>query len=297
MSASYKPALLVAIVRCVDAGRIHDETISLRAMAEEYLTMYWSQVVIYRLRHSRRDAAPPVIVQAILNTSNRERTRRLDELSAPARTELVGVIERVLPINVLKAFHVSKPIGSAELFTWQKGWGEVTLTKDAVVFIRANGPVLTLIANYYWARFLARLNAAPYIVDKLERLVPRRSSLDTFARHLIELGESTCFYCNKRITEPGDMQVDHFIPWTFVFEDKLWNLVISCQRCNSSKSDALASEEALARLISQNKIRTSSPSAKVVSMLSLQRGGADLARLYELALQERWPVWAGAPSS
>ena len=33
--------------------------------------------------------------------------------------------------------------------------------------------------------------------------------------------------------------VDHFIPWSFVKDDKLWNFVLACPHCNSAKSNVV----------------------------------------------------------
>ena len=46
--------------------------------------------------------------------------------------------------------------------------------------------------------------------------------------------------------------MDHFIPWSFVKDDKIWNLVISCRKCNNSKRDKLAPERFIKELQHQN---------------------------------------------
>ena len=48
------------------------------------------------------------------------------------------------------------------------------------------------------------------------------------------------------------MEVDHFIPWVFVRDDKLWNFVLSCRKCNNSKSDRLADRRYIGKLLEQN---------------------------------------------
>ena len=52
-----------------------------------------------------------------------------------------------------------------------------------------------------------------------------------------------CFYCNKSAEDTSiQIHYDHFIPWSFLYETETWNLVVSCQTCNISKSDTLAPE-------------------------------------------------------
>ncbi|MFB3164527.1 HNH endonuclease domain-containing protein [Neobacillus sp. 179-J 1A1 HS] len=53
--------------------------------------------------------------------------------------------------------------------------------------------------------------------------------------------------------------MDHFIPWSFVQADQLWNLVIACSTCNLSKSDKLANKLFLDIVIDRNNILGSIP--------------------------------------
>lgn len=48
------------------------------------------------------------------------------------------------------------------------------------------------------------------------------------------------------------IHVDHFIPWSFIKDDQLWNFVLACPKCNESKRDKLPSEFYLERIIERN---------------------------------------------
>lgn len=50
----------------------------------------------------------------------------------------------------------------------------------------------------------------------------------------------------------GAIHVDHFIPWSFIKDDKLWNFVLSCPKCNEAKNDRLPDEMCLERIIQRN---------------------------------------------
>jgi len=43
----------------------------------------------------------------------------------------------------------------------------------------------------------------------------------------------------ENITRYGSMSIDHFIPWSFVMHDELWNLIPSFKNVNSMKSNRL----------------------------------------------------------
>ena len=62
----------------------------------------------------------------------------------------------------------------------------------------------------------------------------------------------TCFYCGKQLS-PDKIDVDHFIPWSFIKDDNLWNLVLACPSCNRKKNDKLPAGDYLAALVHRNQ--------------------------------------------
>ena len=110
--------------------------------------------------------------------------------------------------------------------------------------------------NYYsWARFLEQVNddnALIRVIDKLGLATPRRENLTVYREILRkEFEEDTCFYCGKKLH--ASMHVDHFIPWTFVKDDKIWNFVLSCPTCNERKNNRAPSQDYLIKLENRNK--------------------------------------------
>ncbi len=43
----------------------------------------------------------------------------------------------------------------------------------------------------------------------------------------------------EEIMTAGDISIDHFVPWSYVAHDELWNLVPTTKAVNSSKSNNL----------------------------------------------------------
>ena len=98
-----------------------------------------------------------------------------------------------------------------------------------------------------WVQFTERFSFSPRLWEKIANTA-KRGSLTQHRQILLALGlPRTCFYCNRQLDQ--DWHIDHFLPWSFVLEDRLWNLVPSCQSCNSSKSDGVPTRkvEALAK--------------------------------------------------
>ena len=50
-----------------------------------------------------------------------------------------------------------------------------------------------------------------------------------------------------------DSVMDHFVPRSFIKDDKMWNLVLACPACNLHKNDKLAPQIYLEKLVERNK--------------------------------------------
>jgi hypothetical protein len=97
----------------------------------------------------------------------------------------------------------------------------------------------------YWnlALFLQARN--PNVPDIMNKIIKPsfRSPLTTQRNHywnivLNELGSTECIYTQKRLTAQ-DYALEHFIPYSFVAHDQIWNLVPADPSFNSRKSNKL----------------------------------------------------------
>ena len=59
------------------------------------------------------------------------------------------------------------------------------------------------------------------------------------------------FYTGKEL-QPDDISVDHVIPWSFMYSDDIWNLVITSKSKNSSKSNSVVNEAYIKKLKDRN---------------------------------------------
>ena len=110
--------------------------------------------------------------------------------------------------------------------------------------------------NYYeWARFLEKVNMTSQSLNLLTKIdeSSKRSNLEYYRKILFEEFEShTCFYCGKELKK-DHIHVDHFIPWSFVKDDNLWNFVLACPECNLRKSSRLPDKGYLDRIVMRNE--------------------------------------------
>ena len=128
---------------------------------------------------------------------------------------------------------------------------------EALSFMSRNYVVLRYSVLARWSLRLENLNPSMIkIMTKLSREKIKRSALKKFHDMLIKYVD-TCFYCDTRLGD--DTEVDHFIPWSYVLEDNLWNMVLACGSCNRKKGNQLPDVHRLEDIYAQNsRLRNSS---------------------------------------
>lgn len=63
-----------------------------------------------------------------------------------------------------------------------------------------------------------------------------------------------CFYTDQILPKTlRTLAVDHFVPWSFVHSDELWNFVLTSQSLNSKKGSKLPAENYLEKLNRRNQ--------------------------------------------
>lgn len=145
--------------------------------------------------------------------------------------------------------------------------------------------------NYYeWARYMEKVNddsVLDHLLTKIE-ISTKRNNLSVYRQILFDEFESkSCFYCGKPLRKDA-VHVDHFIPWSFIKDDQLWNFVLACPRCNESKNDKLPDKVYLERIIERNR---SHRLLKFADM-RLNYQGSDMRKIYQWAVTNGYNnVW------
>jgi hypothetical protein len=267
--------MLRSVGRSADTARFD------RSRVHEIILEY--QTVVYHLRQATALSKESTAVKLIRRTAEEHRQHDLLGLPEAGRAKIDRQMSRLLTINVLTALHSSKPPSMPFLYRWEPGWNYVAITAKARSFLRSQAPALELVANIYWAEFLENCNRlAPRIVQKVSRDGASRRSSQRYLRILLAETESRCFYCDLAFGEQRVPTVDHVIPWSFLLEDDLWDLVLACPRCNSEKSDWLPADAFIHKPIERN--RTLSREG-----VSLAISEPEIERLYQAAISVEWP--------
>lgn len=136
---------------------------------------------------------------------------------------------------------------------WLDGKGKslsLQIDKKWEQFLRKNIGLLDVFADHHLCDYLqARNPSAPGIIRKLTLPQSRQLALGrSFWNHVRDVmqqaGRPELFrdiYSGERL-EAG-FSIDHFLPWSFVAHDQLWNLAPVSANTNSRKGDSLPNVE------------------------------------------------------
>jgi len=157
-----------------------------------------------------------------------------------------GCFDEVVPrLHTIRRRQVDAPLYD---FDMQKR--ELHLRPGARQFLKEYSAVVELLSIGAWTRFTEQYATQPRLYEKISGIRPERHAL-RYKTLLHSYSGGICFYCKTESN--SQLHVEHVIPWSFVFEDRIWNLVLACQNCNSSKSDQTPSDPYIERLNTRNQ--------------------------------------------
>lgn len=239
----------------------------------EAVILAWSPVCLYRLSLGKQDKLQNVIVdtQRASGLPPNARTDALRDFIASSTVTRASLdyLRRFVPSRFLapwfadhlRGMRDDKKRHAIERFAsqcqttpfacpyWFEGSDDdqcIRMNESWRLFLTENMGVIQAFAEHHFALYLQTRNPnVPGILNKLRAPTERQL---TSARHfwryvqhdLMTTGRTVCFqdiYTQRLL--PDNFAIDHFLPWSFVVHDLLWNLVPVEQATNSMKSDLL----------------------------------------------------------
>ncbi|MBR1537478.1 MAG: HNH endonuclease [Treponema sp.] len=235
------------------------DSISLR-----FAEIYWNLILRFKLKQMPENTnGKKSVIEKILfdfcdkyGYSTTETEFAFEGLKSEQQLELANNIKKsVVTKYVLGAFCADSQWQFYHFSKTQK-WEGIYLNKDFFLTLAKYRSDFEKINYFEWIKYLESINKEEdsyQLASKLDKSTERKN-LDSYRKALFEFGQETCFYCGKKLSRTAfGNAVDHFIPWSFVKDDKLWNFVLACPICNSRKSDKLASQVFLSNLRLRNE--------------------------------------------
>jgi len=253
-SSTYKYYWLLSIIQSIESGKT---LISKRELFSGMISCAWYTVNYFHISFGKQDRLQRAI----------ENIKLYEQLTVDAsRSNILYVLLNTENTNTLREiYYFDSQVPHWFLSPWfpRKDKAEIyaqsqdlknkcpyTLHKD---FIQINLSWINyllenagLIKDFcYWnlVMFLQTKNPnVPDIPNKIIKPATRNSLVKQRTNFwdivIKELGNVTCIYTQRELTI-GNYAVEHFIPYSFVSHDLIWNLIPSDKSFNSTKSDKL----------------------------------------------------------
>jgi len=136
------------------------------------------------------------------------------------------------------------------IIDYKKG---ICINPDAMSFFRRYNIALQKAVTLEWTRFIEKLNIGiPALIRKVEGDEEERKSTSKERKALQQFFKN-CFYCNTLLLPGKETHVEHVIPFRYMRENEMWNLVLACNTCNSEKLGSLPSRKYFDILLNRNK--------------------------------------------
>jgi len=264
---SYKFYWLLAILDYLrDTG---NPRMSMRDLSMRMLANVWYPLDYFKLSFGSRDSFKPIavfvsqhiVVDNALNAP--PLLSQLLSLPPPQQLELEQLIKKLIkwvPYRFIRPMFASEArglhdpkvnalvIAAANASTRAPYWFDgdsIVLHETWLQYFQQHQAILRGFTYWHLVRFLQKNNPnVTGLTEKLEKPGLRDlSAANRFWKgYLMALPELTCIYSGEILTI-SNLSLDHFLPWSFVAHDQLWNIIPTPKSVNSAKSNCLPSLE------------------------------------------------------
>ena len=177
--------------------------------------------------------------------------------------KIIKHITKTLHENVCWRFKIAND-SEIDIYEYTPKISKIIFTKENANLLAEYSIIISKLLNYKWTQLLEKFNYSPKIASKVNGISEtklRRNSLKKYKDALLleYSGKAIDFYTGEELND-DDISIDHVIPWSFMYSDDIWNLVITSRSRNSSKSNSIPDEQTIEKLKERN--------VKLVNILS-----------------------------
>lgn len=276
-TTSYKYVFFLGLLRCLDRRDESSPRVPLREAIVEVLALAWYPHTFFRLSLGAQDQIGAILDDLSTRMGRQElgfSSTDVERLRASIDTALTPAqlrkLARYVPYRLLAPFFEAEigpvsetrkqdaieALARAEFATRKPLYyvdtdaGELVLHPDWVAYLRENRSVVQGWASWHWLGYMqARNPNVPNLAGKLFPVVSRSPLTRQLAywNAAARAQPLRCIYSCEPLERIEAL--DHYVPWSFVLHDRIWNLVPVTSRANSSKRDHLAASKYLDRLV------------------------------------------------
>jgi HNH endonuclease len=253
-SATYKYYWFLSIIQSIEGG---STTIQKKDLFARMISNAWYTVNYFHISFGKQDR-----LQRAIEIVKSCEPLTIDDKRDKILNHLINTNNKN-SLNQLKYFNNQVPhwflspwfprMNRNDIYIASQGFKNqclYSLTEDTIVineewvnYLNQNIKVLKDFCFWNLVFFLQAKN--PNVPDIPNKLIKPalRNSLNNQRKNfwdivVKELGSVDCIYTGKKLTV-GNYAVEHFIPYSFVSHDLIWNLIPADKSFNGSKSDKL----------------------------------------------------------
>lgn len=260
-SECYKLFWFQAILNKIEEGK---NQITFEELIDEMIAEAWYMVSEYHLNLGPKDNLEFAVDYIAANTQMKSSERKDAVLSYLKNTDDKKVREYKQKLTYNVPYRLQAPFLDFKTNDWNTGTGklvdrineqdgllyyfentsglntEIKVVPEWIEYIRSNKEILEAWVKYNMITYLQKRNpSVPGISDKLSPPIER--NLKKVIKYWKIVSENRLvkdIYGNEIITDKN-ISIDHFVPWSYVAHDELWNLHPTTKTINSSKSNNL----------------------------------------------------------
>lgn len=238
---TYKLALQLAILDHVTKpGSLSH--LSTDCIYKFFIERYWDNSKAYRLREGRINQEPlfAQTVKEVLPEFNGIlfkdlKGKNLQIVLATInnqgfKNKLISKLRNPIARLQKDSNNNSKGNGSENGLGWLYRWdkSKITINQAHALNLSLGIELFNKITIFEWAQLIERKNSVPLILTKLLP-AKARIQIPVTTKHFFRDNNlnNECFYCKCKL-ENKKYEIDHFIPYTFVIHNEIWNLVSTC---------------------------------------------------------------------
>jgi 5-methylcytosine-specific restriction endonuclease McrA len=243
-------------------------TITFEQIAHKMISYYWDLDFFFGLKQAPQKEKSPVIVQVVQEIIERYKETfssipdwyikvEKDIQTYPEFNRWVRKIVSIMKLDVCHRFMILDG-KRLPIYVLRKESETITFDHKQIEVIQSNGFVLKQLLNYKLAQLLEQYNDSPRITQKVRGLSDqqlRRNNLTKYRKILLSIKpeEPIIDFYTGKVLEEHQISVDHVIPWSFIYSNDLWNLVITSKSFNSQKNNRTPDRQVIERLQKRNQ--------------------------------------------
>ncbi|MBW7570090.1 HNH endonuclease [Succinivibrio faecicola] len=267
-------------------------SLSFDTVFSTFAESYWNLILKYNLnQQSGKNAKITTILKGLFDSFGYGEVIPFESLSNEQKLQIIKAVKVECSKYVVGALYDDS---SRSMYSFSKKTKVIQFNPTVYKYLCTNKVMLEKVNYFEWSRFLEKVNSEEYtklISTKLD-VSTQRSDLSMYRQILYEEFEChNCFYCGKSLK--SKIHVDHFIPWSFVKEDRLYNFVLACPHCNTQKNNKLAPQKFIHDIVERNNVLINE-SLRIEDMYRIDTNSytdSTINNLYEYALVNGFRRW------